>query len=366
MTAATIAYYISDYGFGHAARSIAVIRALLQRSRILDRLIVCSSERILSFVQASIGEQQADVFYRECASDLGYVLKPETIEPDIEIFKRKYNHYIQSMPMEVGREADFLRTEQVGLVIADISPIAINAAHEAGAASVGVSNFTWYTAYQAMLDESLLAPLYEAYARMDYYIGLQGVDEPDWGVHGSMQAGFFSREVDWSEANAIRKAINPDNNKTIVYCGIGMSIFLHDLMSWKLWDDPSLQFIVSSNMKVQRPNVIAIPSSYTESQNYVAASDIVISKPGWSTVSEAVVLNKPLILLTRHTMKEDENTIRSLPEQLPLYMADWEQLRTGEVHQEISSMHIQKHRSESNETIRIASYLEQIVRGVEQ
>ncbi|GFN29854.1 glycosyltransferase [Paenibacillus xylaniclasticus] len=361
----TVAYYVSDYGYGHAARSIAVIRAWLQSAATPYRIVVCSSERILSFMRSSLQEHSESVCYRRCASELGYVLHAGSIEPDFAAFRKKYKAYVQALPMEVRREADFLHNSQVELVVSDISPIALLAAQQAQIRSAGVSNFTWYTAYRSMLDRLSLQPLNEAYAAMDYYIRLAGAKEPDWGRLGSMESGFYCRKPDWNEVSAIRETINPGGKKMLVYFAIGMSIDVHQLGQMKLWENEAYHFIVSSNMKVSHKNVTAIPASYTESQNYVAASELVITKPGWSTVSEAVVLHKPLVLVQRGAMREDSNTIRALQNNHPFHLIDWEQLMDGNIMNGArSSCGLSTFRRETGEGAgQIAAYLDQIVRS---
>lgn len=66
-----------------------------------------------------------------------------------------------------------------------------------------------------------------------------------------------------------------------------------------MWHDDSCLFVVSSNMNVSGKNAHHIPHHYTESQNYVAAADVIISKPGWGTVGEAIICNKPLQRIVR-------------------------------------------------------------------
>ncbi|GLX67378.1 hypothetical protein [Paenibacillus glycanilyticus] len=356
----TIAYYISDYGYGHATRSIAVIGALRADAAQSYQVIVCSSEKILRFMQASLIGSQDNIQYRQCVSDVGYVLQPDSIEPDLEAFQIKYFQYVEALPYEAAREADFLQTAGVDLVISDISPIAFVAAKQAKVTSVGVSNFTWYTAYSEMIDRSALQPLYEAYAAMDYFVRLEGADEPDWGTAGSTQADFFCRDVDAVEVSRILQSINPDGKRRVVYFGIGMSINVQQLAVLKLWEDDASVFIVSSNMDVKHRNVVAIPASYTESQHYVAASDFVISKPGWSTVGEAVSLRKPLLLLHRSRMNEDENTIRALRNRHPYRLVEWEQLIEGNSLDVLDREYPFADREQEGIS-RIAAYLKQIV-----
>ena len=50
----------------------------------------------------------------------------------------------------------------------------------------------------------------------------------------------------------------------------------------------------------------------SNTQDYLMASDFVITKAGWGTVSEALLGKKKIALLSRDNVAEDRNTIRKL------------------------------------------------------
>jgi UDP-N-acetylglucosamine transferase subunit ALG13 len=320
----TIAYYSSDYGFGHAARSVALIRNLLAMEEDV-KMIICHSFA-LHFLRESLkGENR--VTFRTIETDIGYVLQKDSIEPDIEKLNAKYKKYVQKWNFLIEQERDFLQTNKVDLVISDISAFPFEAAYTLGIPSLGISNFTWHTAYQGLIASSLLEPLKEAYEKMTYFFSLAGSKEPNWGMKGTKQFGFFARKVDGHEANKIRKLVNPTGEQLIVFFGLGMKIDIEQLERLPIWDSPNCNFIVSSNVQVNRPNVFSIPKDYIESQNYIAAADFVISKPGWGIVSEAVCNRKPLLILDRQTMKEDQNTISFLKAHNLCNTITWDKLR---------------------------------------
>ena len=118
----TICYYISDYGYGHATRSIAIIRSLFHYEEKSLRLIVCSG-RTLPFIQDSLKDNEDAIEYREISTDLGYFLQSGSIEPDLNQLKHEYFMYLDGWPDSIGRETDFLVQEKVDLVVSDISPI---------------------------------------------------------------------------------------------------------------------------------------------------------------------------------------------------------------------------------------------------
>ncbi|MDR4949888.1 glycosyltransferase [Neobacillus cucumis] len=112
-----------------------------------------------------------------------------------------------------------------------------------------------------------------------------------------------------------------------------MKIEVGSLEQLPIWDSPDCVFIVSSNVHVNRTNVFQIPSDYIESQNYIAASDLVISKAGWRMIGEAVNANVPLLFLNRTSMKEDQNTINYLTKHHLCHTIDWDQFKSFQLDQ---------------------------------
>lgn len=331
----TICYYISDYGFGHAARSIAIIRALCKEKNNI-RVIVCTS-----FPYAFMDESlkllinKGQVSMRLAINDIGYVLQPGSLNPDRDRLKAKYSAFVERMSDFAREEVHFLKNVQASLVIGDIPPVPFKAARLLSIPSIGISNFTWHTAYHDLLSEEELQPLFNCYVQMDYFFALAGSGERPWGQKGNASFGFFSRFPDSEEIRRIRIRISPECDKKIIFFGLGMSIEAMDLAAYPLWKSENCVFVVSNQTDIKRENIYKIPNSYAESQNYIAASDVVISKPGWGTVAEAVSFNKPLILVSRNHMREDQNTIDYLKARNRCEMVEWEKLKDYQLKHEL-------------------------------
>lgn len=313
-----IAYYISDYGFGHASRSIAIIRELFTQYNGDLQVIVCNSYA-MSFLKDSLCG--LNVVYREVSTDVGYVLKLDTLEIDKFALRKKYLDFIQDWHLKLLEERNFLVSHEVDLVISDISPLPFVPAKDLGIPSVGVSNFTWYTAYQNLLDESLLITFKQSYESMGVFLALEGHKEPAW-TNTVKTYGFIARTIDHAAVTAIKRELNPNREKILVFLGLGMKINVN-MMNFKLWNNSQCIFIVSANTDIAHPNVFKIPENVTESQNYIAAADLVISKAGWGTVSEALIYNSPLVILNRDYMTEDKNTIDYLKSINKVQLIDW-------------------------------------------
>jgi len=307
----TIAYYISDYGYGHAGRSIAVIRQLLNADAHI-KLIVCHSFA-LDFVKESLKEYGNRVYFREVATDVGYVLHDDSLEPDVNALNEKVQTWIAEWDYLCKQEQQFLEDYEVVSVISDISPLGIAAAYEVKIPSIAISNFTWHGAYTDLINMKLLAFLEKQYEKVTFFFELAGYNERHWSS-SYQQVGFFSRNISDSEVNRIQRELNPNKDKSIIFFGLGMKVDVKTLQDFKLWDSQDCVFLVSQNVSINAHNVVKVPLSYTESQNYLAAADVVITKAGWGMISEALAGSSSLLLINRQSMQEDRNTIRYMTE----------------------------------------------------
>jgi uncharacterized protein (TIGR00661 family) len=347
----TIAYYISDYGYGHASRSIAIIRKLLSRSDV--RIIVCHSFA-LSFMRESLNSDR--VSYREVKTDIGYFLQVNSIHPDKVKMLNEYKSFVANWEHSVNRELEFLKSNHVNLVVSDISPLPFEAAESLGIPSVGISNFTWYTAYQGLIDDLELNTYKKAYQKMSAFYSLAGSQEK-WDI-SSNSYGFFSREVDVREVARIRQLVNPSGDQKVIFLGLGMKIDAGSLEQFPIWDSPNCVFLVSSNVHVNKDNVYQIPAEYLESQNYIAASNLVISKAGWGMIGEALSARVPLLILDRPSMKEDQNTIQYLKERNLCETIDWEDFKDYQLNPNHFTTHLSAEiQFDRNEAERIANDL---------
>ncbi len=319
-----MAYYISDYGFGHATRSIAIIRELITKTWVSE-VIVCTSFSMQLMMQSLATESDKKLQFRTVRNDIGYVMRGRSVEVDIDGLNLEYDRFLDSFPEALREEQRFLQEKKVDMVISDIPPIPLLAARSLSIPTIGISNFTWYTAYQGLIPEAKLKILEKCYQSIDYFASLAGANEPLWSPY-SGRYDFFCRRTDKLEVQRLRSLMDPNGDKCIVYFGMGMKMDLAALSSIKLWDHENCAFIVSSNIQVLRPHVYQIPGHYTETQNMIAASDLVISKAGWGIISEAMVNNKPMVLLDRRQLNEDRHTLAFLEKQGRCMMLPWEDI----------------------------------------
>jgi uncharacterized protein (TIGR00661 family) len=302
-----IAYYISDYGYGHATRSIAIIRELLKNDKHFN-IIICHS-----FAQNLLKKSLIDsrISFRTLETDVGYILNPHTLELDHLKIQEMYESYLVHRTQKIRDESDFLIEQNIDYIISDIYPTAIEAAYDLDIPSIGISNFLWSDVYKDIISDSRLKVMRDAYAKMTYYLCLEGQIDSNLKTK---KHDFFSREIDDSEVKKIRSDLDISSSDTVIFYGLGMKVNHSNQFenNSSLWSTENCKFIVSSHVDINHPNVFKIPDDYTETQNYIAASDFTITKPGWSTISEALNGSSRLILINRNSFLEDQSTIEIL------------------------------------------------------
>ncbi|WP_047390424.1 hypothetical protein [Exiguobacterium sp. ZWU0009] len=299
-----IAYYISDYGYGHATRGVAIIRKLLKRNP--EMMITVCHSFASELLTNSFDDNR--VTLRIVSTDVGYVLNLDTLELDPEKMKKMYDDYLYFRTRKIQDEIDFLKQNQISCVISDIYSNAFEAADELNILSIGISNFLWSDVYENLIEDSKLKVMKRAYSKMSYFLQLEG------SINSTNTYDYFSRAINEKEVNRIKDELKTSSTDIIIFYGLGMKIdHSHQLSNESfLWSNENCKFIVSSHIDINHPNVFKIPDDYIETQNYIAASDFTVTKPGWSTVSEALCGKSRILLLDRASFIEDQATMNKL------------------------------------------------------
>lgn len=142
----TIAWYVSPHGFGHAARSCAILEELSERSP--ETRVVIHTTAPRWFFDTSL---QRPFEFVPCDVDVGLI----QASPMVEDLPATLDA-LGDMPWTGPAAEAFDRTLAAcapDLVVADISPFALAAAARLGVPSVLVENFTWDWIYLGYADE---------------------------------------------------------------------------------------------------------------------------------------------------------------------------------------------------------------------
>ena len=301
-----IAFYISDHGYGHASRQIALIRELKGKHE-----IYVMNNGALGFLRRSL---KAKVKYRDLKNDVGVLQKKNSFFIDAKKTVTEIKEWIKSWDSYIEKEKKFLSDNKIDLVISDISPLPFICANIASIKSIGISNFGWFGIYEHLFKhfgmednedcQEILAKLKEAYSYCDLFLELP-FSHDNIEFKNKKKVGLLVRKPTISKTR-MRKKLNLDQEEKVAFISIGYSM---DDPKHK-WLNENWKVICSNNLGIE--GAIKIPKRVSESQNYVNASDLVIGKSGYSLAAEALQSGVPMKLSKRPGFKDDKVVVKAV------------------------------------------------------
>jgi hypothetical protein len=138
----TLYVAITNHGFGHATRTSAVVAEIQRRCPQIQIILATTAPQWLLKTYF-----QAPVQWRQRALDVG-VLQSDSLTMDYGATLAALKTIQMQAAETITAEADFLKTAQVDLVLADIPPLAVPLAHAAGVPCWMLSNFGWDFIYR--------------------------------------------------------------------------------------------------------------------------------------------------------------------------------------------------------------------------
>ena len=315
-----VVYYISGHGFGHASRSIEVVNALLAARPRLPVHIRTSAPRWLFDLTV-----RGPFAFEAVDTDPG-VVQLDSLSLDAAETVRRANAYARDLPSLAAREAAALRHLNASFVVADIPPLALEAARLAGVPAVAIGNFTWdwifrdYPGGETAAD--VLGEVYRL-ARRAYRLPLSGGFAT---IPEVTDLPFIARRATCAPADARKRLGLPEGRLALVsFGGYGVSgIDLEALsrtVGWTLLVSASVPF---GPDRVPLARVAARgalhpldePAMYAMGLRYedvVAAVDVVVTKPGYGIISECLANDTALLYTDRGHFIEYDVLVRDMP-----------------------------------------------------
>jgi hypothetical protein len=119
-----------------------------------------------------------------------------------------------------------------------------------------------------------------------------------------VQVNLVSRDISVNRSD-FRKSLGIKENEKLVYVGLGKSMDEKILSNLSHIADQNIRLLLPSEAKLNSKKYIRIPKDYTETQNYLGICDLVVSKAGYSTISEAIRGKVPTFIFLRENFYED-------------------------------------------------------------
>ncbi|MGD2183832.1 glycosyl transferase [Lusitaniella coriacea] len=306
MSRPAIYFAVTSHGFGHAVRAASVVAKIQQLDPDILIILVTTAPRWLleSYIPG-------DFIQRPRAFDVG-VIQADSINMDKAATLAKLQEIRQQQNTIIASEVNYIRTNKVKLVLADIPFLAAPIARLAGIPSWMMSNFGWDFIYRDWGEEfgEIADWIGECYGQSDLLFRLP-LHEPmsafpkiaDVGLTGGTPR--FSREE-------LQKTFNlkasPERTILLTFGGLGLQqIPYHNLQNFPDW-----QFITFDRKAPDLPNLIKVMKNDYRPVDFMPFCDRVLSKPGYSTFAEALRLKIPLISLRREGFAESPLLIEGM------------------------------------------------------
>ncbi|WOG85756.1 hypothetical protein DCAR_0104949 [Daucus carota subsp. sativus] len=296
------AYYVTGHGFGHATRVTEVVRHLILAGHVVH--VVTGAPDFVFTTEI----QSPRLILRKVLLDCGAV-QADALTVDRLASLEKYSETaVAPRDSILETEVQWLHSIKADLVVSDVVPVACRAAADAGIRSVCVTNFSWDFIYAEYVmaagyhHRSIVWQIAEDYSHCEFLIRLPGYC-PMPAFRDVIDVPLVVRRLH-KPRKEVRKELGIAEDVKLVILNFG-----GQPAGWKLKEEslPSgwLCLVCGSlEDQVLPPNFIKLAKDvYTP--DLIAASDCMLGKIGYGTVSEALAYKLPFVFVRRDYFNEE-------------------------------------------------------------
>ena len=332
-----IVFYVSGHGFGHTSRSIEVIHAVI-RARPDAHVVVKTSAPLRLFARTLEGRCELIEF--ECDPGMTQI---DSLNIDVHASLQRAIAFQQKLPALAASEAVYLRENRVDVVVGDIPPLAFAAAHEARLPSIAIGNFTWDWIYEAYDDPRARDLARDI--RADYQHAATVLRLPMAGGFESLASSvrdipFIARHSQRTQ-DEVRKALGlpaRDRGKPLVLMSFGgygvAGLHTPALAALSDYTIATTDVPTQDNAIKPAPGMLYISEqqvygSGLRYEDLVRGADVVVTKPGYGIISEAISNSTALVYTSRGHFAEYDVLVREMPKYLRAQFITQQDLLSG-------------------------------------
>lgn len=303
-----IAFYISCHGFGHMTRCLGIMENILKTSD-YNLYIVCNKKQN-DFAKIYLSKYKDRIIYKDLVTDIGLINKENSLEVDKLSLQQQLLEFTLSWETVVNEESNFLKNLNIKCIVSDISPIGTLVGNKLQLPVVLITNFTWVEQYEYIgTDESIIDKYRQSYSYVTKFIKYD-LCLPINSVNCKevYEVGFTCRNIDFDKVEKIKQQYG---KSIMVTCGKSANLNTINIKNFNgtIFTTSGIDITCEEDC-----NVVNLPIDILDTQNYIASSDIIITKAGWGTIGEVVLGHTNLVLIERPSAKEDSFNIEKIKE----------------------------------------------------
>jgi hypothetical protein len=320
-----LAYYITPHGFGHAVRSIEVIRHLLLQKPAVEIDVVSTIPEFLLHQNLT-----QPLPLRAKQLDIGLV-QQDSIRFDLIATLEALESIHLNHDALVSEEIGFLRNRGIQAVVCDIPFLPFVAAARANIPAIGISNFTWDWIYEAYISSDSRWSVLVDWIRKCYQKGDLFLQLP---MHGNCSVFPTIQDVPLvtrkaqREREETREILNLDSDQKVYLVSFGF-LDLEETAQKRVEDINHAVFLFKHPLSFRFRNGICLddlPLSYAD---VVGAVDGVITKPGYGIVADCLTHSTPMIYADRGSFAEYDILVQEMGKHLTTVYISSEDLYAG-------------------------------------
>ena len=252
--------------------------------------------------------------------DTGLVQR-DSVTNDDEATTRDALAFYSTMDARVEEECARLATHDVQVIVGDIPPLAFEVATRLGVPSVAIANFTWdwiYEWHDGLRDApGLLDRIRHGYRQAT--LALRLPLSPELDVFPRVESiPLVARAVERPRADTRLALGIADDRKVALLSFGGYGLQRLDVAALDCLDDWTVLLTDRVSAAVApSPSVVFLPESLLASgfryEDLVAASDVVVTKPGYGIISECATYRTAMVYTSRGVFREYHVLVAEMP-----------------------------------------------------
>ena len=242
----------------------------------------------------------------QVAQDVGLVQR-DAFDVDPPATWRRYAEFHDTWKERIEEEKEAIRRYDPHAVLADIPYLPIQAAKEVGLPAFGVGSLSWdrvlnaYEHHQSQRTSEIIAHIRECYQAATVMLQVQPAMEMDAFEHVILIPPIVNRGKNRRES--LRSHLGIAHDRPLVLLCFG-GFECHQIPYEKLTRMTDYLF-VGPRLPVQGDNLIDSADAGLAFPDLLASVDVLISKPGYNLMMEAVAAQCRIVYVPRHHFPDE-------------------------------------------------------------
>ena len=293
---------ISGHGYGHAAQVVPVLNAL-------GALVPGLTAVLRTTVPSSFFRDRLTIQWElsPAQQDIGCIQKGP-LKIDIDATWAAHQLFHETWEARLATEVAAMQAASSALIIADTPYLAIEAGSRAQIPTIALANLTWdlvlkeYCQASDHSHQQLIQCIRGSYAKAD--MALRITPAPSIDAFSSMiDIGPIASPAS-PERNRLASALALTPNERTVLVGFG-GIPLTSLPLDQMEQLRDYRFLLDDPVPPGYSRMHSTKTLPFSFKTLIASVDVIITKPGYGTIVEAVALHQPVVYVRRYNFVDE-------------------------------------------------------------